>query len=462
MKTILCTVGTSIARQCARWEHWCRHASCWEDDDQEFRAEIRERLAALDLSGDTGRTQASAEINSLNRLGLDSDDTVVLLATDTVDGRICSEELGQVLTRQFGLSGDRVHVERVKGLQVRDADQLQKEGLPNLIEAALKYIENPQLRYGGEFILNPTAGYKGVVPFLSVLGMLFRLRTVYVFQFADALVQLPPLPVSFDLHLFERSEAALEAMDRETAIPMDRFYSLIRDFQEHERELFNGFVVELEPGMATMSPLAMVLYSMDQSGAHDIRLSPAAREELEGCEGVKRAALERMLARVASPLWRTIHAHIRRDGLVYYKPGSTAERICATLQGDAVMVCGLYGDHDEYEKAINTQKMPVDFSAYEPWAPPANLDKLEARYESELERENRELREEIAQVRSKTGERIGEKTSRLRDDVRRLEGLLENEKKTTKALRAENKSLRAKLDSMARKTLLKPEDPDKV
>lgn len=459
MKTILCTTGTSIAQRCPQQAHWQRTASSWDDDGEALRAEIRVRLDGLDLYSKAGRAAASAEINSLNRLGVTPEDTVVLLATDTVDGRICAEEVGRVLVRIFRLPDGNVRIERVPGLQVRDSDRLQKEGLPSLIEIALRYIEDPQRRYGGEIVLNPTGGFKGVVPFLGILGMLFRLRTVYVFEFSDALVRLPPLPVSFDLHLFERAEAALGAMDRETALPLDKYYAKIQDFQEYERELFNGFIVELEPGMATMSPLAMVLYSMDQAGAHDIRLSPAARAELDQCEGVKRAALERMLARVASPLWRSVHAHINCGGLVYYKPGSTAERISAFIIDDAVMVCGLFANHDEYEKAINTQKLPTDVSGYEPWEPPASLDQLEVRYESELERENRELQQELARVRNETGERIGDKTSRLRDDMRRLEGLLENEKKTTKALRAENKTFRAKLDSIARKTLLKPQDP---
>ena len=454
MRTIICTTGTSIANGCPQQKYWQRTASSWNDDGEALRAEIRGRLDGLDLSSKEGRTAASAEINSLNRLGVAPDDTMVLLATDTVDGRICAEEVGRVLVRIFKLSEGNVRIERVPGLQVRDSVRLQKEGLPNLIEIALKYIEDPQRRYGGEIILNPTGGFKGAVPFLGILGMLFRLRTVYVFEFSDALVRLPPLPVSFDLHLFERAEAALEAMDRETAISLDRFYSLVQGFQEYERDLFNGFIIELEPGMATMSPLAMALYSVDQAGTHDVRLSSAARAELDGSEGVKRAALERMLARISSPLWRTIHAHINREGLVYYKPGSTAERISAMIKDDAVMVCDLFSSHDEYEKAIDASRPPVNFAAFQPWAPPAPLAQLEIRYESELERANRELREEMARVRNETGERIGDKTSRLRDDVRRLEGLLENEKKTAKSLRAENESLRGRLDKIARKSLL--------
>lgn len=462
MRTVICTTGTSIARDCDQLKHWQRNPSSWSDDGEALRAEIRSRLGRLDLSVKDGRTRASAEINSLNRLELGSQDRVIMLGTDTVDGRICAEEVARVLAAQFGLPGQNIRLERVPGLQVRDPDRLRKEGLPGLVEIALRYIDDPQYRHGGEIILNPTGGFKGVVPFMSVLGMLFRLRTVYVFEFAEALVSLPPLPVTFDLHLFERAEPALEAMDKESAIPLERYFKMITGFQPYERDLFNGFIAEIEPGMVTMSPLAMALYSVDQEGVRDIRLSPAASAVLERSEGVKRAAMERMLARITSPLWRTIHAHINREGLVYYKPGSTAERISAMVKDGAVMVCDLFMNHDMYEQAINTKKAPVDFSAYAPWTPTANLDQLEARYESELERENLELHEKVAQVRNETGERIGEKTTRLRDDVRRLEGLLENEKKTTKALRAENKSLRAKLDSIARKTLLKPEDPDKV
>ena len=458
MKTIICTAGTSIANSCPQQKHWQANASSWESDGQALSAEIRSRVAGLDLSSKAGRTQASAEINSLNRLGLDHHDQVVLLATDTVDGRICAEEVRSIICSELRLPESGVRIERVPGLQVRDSEKLRREGLPNLVEIALRYIDDPQYRHGGEIILNPTGGFKGVVPFMSVLGMLFRLRTVYVFEFAEALVNLPPLPVTFDLHLFERAEPALEAMEREIAIPLERYFKMITGFQAYERDLFNGFIAEIEPGKVTMSPLAMALFAVDQEGVHDVRLSPAAAAVLEQSEGVKRAALERMLMRVASPLWRTLHAHINQAGLIYYKPGATAERVSAVVCEGAVMVCGLFTDHDDYERAIAAKRAPGEFAQYKAWAPPDTLDHLEQRYQSEIEKENRFLQAEMVKVRNEAGERIGDKTSGYREEISRLKGLLDNERRKSKELREDASKYRQQLDKIARAKLLTPDD----
>ena len=72
MKTILCTIGTSIANGCPELSRFQRQGSAWEDDTATLETQIRERLRRFDLAEAPRRIGASAELNSLHRLGLAS------------------------------------------------------------------------------------------------------------------------------------------------------------------------------------------------------------------------------------------------------------------------------------------------------------------------------------------------------------------------------------------------------
>jgi hypothetical protein len=86
-RTIICTVGTSIAGGCPSLKGFQGAYHAWDEPTDALNAEIKKRLTGFDLATEKGRTGASAEINSLNRLCITADDEVILLVTDTADGR---------------------------------------------------------------------------------------------------------------------------------------------------------------------------------------------------------------------------------------------------------------------------------------------------------------------------------------------------------------------------------------
>jgi hypothetical protein len=81
----------------------------------------------------------------------------------------------------------------------------------------------PLIIYSYEIIINPTGGYKGIVPFLTVLGMIYGKYSVYLFEFSQELIKLPPLPLTFNLDLYERVKYALKYIDQEIAITQDEY-----------------------------------------------------------------------------------------------------------------------------------------------------------------------------------------------------------------------------------------------
>jgi len=148
MRTIICTTGTSIARGCRSLAAFQGASAGWDADAGALAREIEARLGALNLSSDTDRIAASAELNSLHRLGVTDDDTVVLLATDTADGRACAEATTKAVVKAFGLRPEHVVVRRVPGLQVRDGKALRETGIVNLLTLVMGTIGDPQQRYG--------------------------------------------------------------------------------------------------------------------------------------------------------------------------------------------------------------------------------------------------------------------------------------------------------------------------
>ncbi|HMO50108.1 MAG TPA: putative CRISPR-associated protein [Kiritimatiellia bacterium] len=458
MKTILTTVGTSIAQSCKILGEYQRKATTWEDRADDLREQINLRLAGMDLTTDGGRSAASAEINSLNRLGVGPEDRVVLLATDTADGRACAEILKQTLTTIFSLPAGQVILHRIPGLQVRDAERLRTEGLVRFVDIVTSYIENPQYRHGGEIILNPTGGYKGIVPFLAAIGMIFKLKTVYVFEFANALITLPPLPVSFDLHLYERAAPALEYIHAEGAVPEARFFDRIRDYQPHEHDLFLGFVESDDTGMVTLSPLACVLLRISEQGIRNILLSPKAADALESADGLKKLALQRLLLRLSDPVWRSIHIHaVQGCDLEVYKPGNVAERALCITRDDHVHVCELMTDHDDYERKLGTcRRNQYPFKDFTLWEPDVPADDIETSYAATLEAELESCRNQVRILSASTGAKVGEAKKRsqetenmLRDKVRRLSN--ENEKlgKENKQLKDQVWDLQLKMSGLA-------------
>ncbi len=413
MSTILCTIGTSIANGCPELARFQKQGSAWAYDNQQLAGEITGRLQRFDLSAAAGRIAASAELNSLHRLKLREGDEVVLLATDTADGHACGDALALVLKKHW--PGVHVILERVEGLQVRDAERLRKTGLVRLMQVVLRYVEDPQRQYGGGLVINPTGGFKGVVPFLTVIGMIFRVPTVYVFEFSDTLIHLPPLPINFDLHLFQRARPALAELRRQEVMPESHFYRLIRGFSPEERPLFQSLLETDEANNATLSPLALTLAELEAAPGSSVWLSPQAGEKLATAHGEERKRLEAILTRFSNPLWRNLQAHpFNNCELSVFGNSRLMFRLAAIFRDGRAHVCRLYNQHDEYERGLAGLKLRdfPSFDNFQEWTPPQTLDDLDLEETTELER----LRLDVAAFPSVTAQKL----QPLKEELARL------------------------------------------
>ena len=208
--------------------------------------------------------------------------------------------------------------------------------------------------------LNPTGGFKGVVPFITVLGMLFQIKTVYVFEFSKTLIKLPPLPVSFDLQLYHRATPAIQKLAQDGVIALEEFFKHITGYRPHERDLFASFL-EIDSAHATLSPLALVSVQLDEAGAKNVYLSQEVDILAANPAAWDRSSSNAFFTGLLSRFGRAVNRHsFHGTDLEVYKPGNVAERIVTFTENGRVHVCCIYLSHDEYERDLpKTAQIPV-------------------------------------------------------------------------------------------------------
>ena len=385
MKLYLCAVGTSIATSRVPNASEVpsmrtRQNDPWDADPTELQKELDARLLSIDYKNVDVRRKLSAELNSLDRAGVNPDDFVALLATDTLACRVCANKLKKVLIDCYGLKENNVRVTRVEGLQTTDAELMRRKGLNNFVKEALKYIDGSEYA-PYEIVLNTTVGFKCVAIFLTVLGMIYRKPSIYLFEFSNELIKLPPLPFTFDFDLFMRMKNALLFLDENVAATEREFLSKIEGYTEEERPLFMTFTEKFdEPNRndrVTVSPLAFSLVEIEkQAEERPVMIAASALAELDAMTGDSKNNLSRVISYAQSPLWRAAHNHKRfgaRKDLIVFKPGATAERFVGYMDDEKLHVVKVYKDHDEYVLGYNASaglnKEAFANEEFRPWIP---------------------------------------------------------------------------------------------
>jgi len=218
---VITTVGTSIFDNYQR--ETGKELPCYKaleksaySDWEELKPEIDELRTDEGLNAWIGETQtinrdASAEISSLLAIQEKLKDTleVRLIATETILSRLAAE----IIRDKLNENEEKINVhfipedDVIHGLDVENADNFKGKGLPNLIEQLKALGINKE-----KIILNITGGYKGMIPFLTILGQIYEnVEIMYLYEESKEIIEIPKLPVSFDWSVLE--EACLYLKD---------------------------------------------------------------------------------------------------------------------------------------------------------------------------------------------------------------------------------------------------------
>lgn len=414
-RTIVCTQGTSIG------------AGIRMTGDMtvaDYRAAVERRIEEREkeLPADRVPTALSAELNSLAAMEAGSDDSVVLVATETEDGRVCAELCAERIAQHFGCE---VSIRQVDGLQVSDREAFARRGIPGLF-AALREIIGPNPEYAGDrVVLNASGGFKGVVPYITLFGLMHRIPVTYIFEFTNTLITLPPAPVHFDWDLLAKARDAFLRLRSEGAMPRERFFELLSGADHLDRERI-ATLLEEEDGLVTASPIGELVFESQHSAEGQVLINPVLAEKLEAAPRDARRTMEGLLRKVSDPLWRSAHVHrFKGTDLLVSKPGPVSERLAYTPRGREIYVAEIFLHHDNYERELNGRHIAdYDLSAFLPWQPteaPQADDATDAEQALALQQALDSARNALEQaeqrIRKTAGERDHARQQREKDAV---------------------------------------------
>jgi hypothetical protein len=176
---------------------------------------------------------------------------VLLLASDTYQGRICAAVISDAIAeylQEFKLADDTIANDEVigavkgaivvKGLEGR-CEAFQEEVLPALLRAISR---NGTSGPNDRIVLNPTGGFKGLIPYSTLALHALPSRTVrmdYLFEDAQTSAHLPTYPVGLDFQRWHREHVLMEAYAAAgpSAAWKDKYYAALdRRMQECAKE----------------------------------------------------------------------------------------------------------------------------------------------------------------------------------------------------------------------------------
>jgi putative CRISPR-associated protein (TIGR02619 family) len=331
-KTVVCSVGTSAAKAICPLKELPRWVA--ENGGPRKAGErIYESFRHVEPEGDSLRSALSAEIHSLVRIGLDQCCRVILLASATDDGHACALAIRRYLEDRW--PSLEVDVFPVPGMQVSDPRLFKQQGAVEYCKRCLDVVN----RYGREnVILNPTGGYKALVPYAVLVGMLKRVPCRYIFEQSSVLMDLPPLPVEFQRGLFEVYRNVFERIEQETTIPRLEWE---RSISHQDRESLAA-LFEVDRDQVTLSGVGLLF--LDEVRAPTARapfLSTQAWRDcldnlstLPGCDPFR--FLDRV-ARSEKELELAEHVNVG-NGMRWLKPGRTTDRYLVSIEGWRLLV----------------------------------------------------------------------------------------------------------------------------
>jgi putative CRISPR-associated protein (TIGR02619 family) len=237
---LLNTVGTSLL------SHWKDLGTTYDDD---HRARLVAALQAMSLDD----RRAGAELNSIHSLReqgvIRPGDRLVFLVSETREGAFVGQVLAHLVQGQ-GFAAERRIVHKLQGNDPKAFAQ----GLKNLVrEIAVCYRDLPQ---GEPWAINATGGYKAQISFAGLIGQVFQVPVYYQFETFPQAIELPPLPISFDLTDWLAYRHILEVLDEgdgEEFLRADD--ARLKALPERLKVL-----MDISQGLATLSALGMLYH----------------------------------------------------------------------------------------------------------------------------------------------------------------------------------------------------------
>jgi putative CRISPR-associated protein (TIGR02619 family) len=333
VKTVICSVGTSAAKALKlsppKLIGWISERNSVEQAAEEIFSHFRD----MPPEGENLKNVLSAEIHSLVRIGITNQEKVILLSSSTDDGYCCALAVEKYLKHHW--NGIDVKTEKISGLQVSNAELFRTTGVVEFVRCVLKEVDGYDT---SNIILNPTGGFKALVPYTVLLGMLKGIKCGYIFEQSTTLLELPPLPVEFKRSQFEAYKDLFEKIERETTISQAEWEEKI---PYEERKTLEP-LVEFTGKDITLSAVGFLF--LDEMHKPSVLVPFLSRKAIEDCFDnlalLNNCDPFRFLSRVATSqeaFSKSEHINVG-NGLRWLKPGNTTDRYLVSVEGWRMLV----------------------------------------------------------------------------------------------------------------------------
>lgn len=243
MKRVVVTVGASLL------SNYCRDAGVRQE------VLLSDERGAVDalvgyLEGEKGEQwlhRACAETNTLERI-LENGDTLVLLHSETVEGRVCAE----ALKRFYEGRGYSVSVKEVRGLKY-DERKFSTIGLHSLINVLVEVFEEGRRLEGG-VVLAATGGFKAETAYATLAALLYGVDVYYIHERFNEIVSLPAVPLFFNPDIWIR-----HLDDIKWLIESPRSYDEVKNRFGDDLKYFWALLERAEGGYV-LSPAGWLVY----------------------------------------------------------------------------------------------------------------------------------------------------------------------------------------------------------
>ncbi|MEM1658148.1 MAG: putative CRISPR-associated protein [Candidatus Jordarchaeales archaeon] len=198
--------------------------------------------------------RACAETNTLERI-LEYGDTLVLLHSETVEGKVCAE----ALKRFYEDRGYNVSVKEVKGLKY-DERKFSTTGLNSLINMLVEVFEEGRRLEGG-VVLAATGGFKAETAYATIAALLYGVDVYYIHERFNEIVSLPAIPLFFNPDVWIK-----HLDDIKWLIESPRPYDEVKNRFGEDLKYFWALLERVERDLCMLSPAGWLVYRAFSSG----------------------------------------------------------------------------------------------------------------------------------------------------------------------------------------------------
>jgi len=258
----------------------------------------------------------SAELNGIVRLGVSGADVHYLIATDTLQGRLCATIAADWI-RRFGAAATP---EPIHGLTTADSESF-RAGINNLLiwcDDTLPACRAQRRRV----VFNLVGGFKAMQAYLQALGMFYADEIVYIFESGRDLIRIPRLPVDWDHESLAKNAAVIARLAHEAE---DVTPAMVASVPEAYLEIVNidgrDVVVLSTWGKAAWLQNRERILSGELFHYPGLAYAPSFVRDFEALDHpVARMHIQESLARVSVFLAKGGMDCVRKDGSVQYGP----------------------------------------------------------------------------------------------------------------------------------------------